>query len=404
MAAHETPPASRSSSAEALASAWSRLADAVRDLPAMLKRPDTPLSELDLAEAYRHFARLLTLALQNHVHHADVDFPSFGRLGPETKFGGENPDVLYQIAKIDGRHSYRVLGRRGSCHYLEFTVSAGFAGTEVAPRVISRMTSERLEIDASGCFELILSPAPSPGSWLQLEPDADTLMVRQVFNNWDEEDPASLEIVRIGGEGATRPTLRAETMVGGLEAAARYATSQASVWAEFAADYRKKQPANCFEVPPPPSGDLLGSQSFFSLGYFDLRESEALLIEIPAPEGGYLGLQLTNFWWFESLEYANRITSLSRHQTHLSRDGRIRYVVAQRDPGVPNWLDTEGHREGLMIFRWALVDSAPTPQTRVVGFDEIRSALPPDTPVVSAETRRREIERRQAHVARRYAV
>ncbi|MBW2269457.1 MAG: hypothetical protein JRH16_12850 [Deltaproteobacteria bacterium] len=384
--------------------AWALFADAVRDLPEILQRPDTPLSELDVAEAYRHFGRLVTLALQNYVHHADANFPSFRRLGPETKFGGENPDVLYQSATLDGNGSYRITGTRGSCLYLEFTVASGFAGMDKPPRVISRMLSDELEVDDSGRFELVLSAAPVEGNWLRLEPDADALMVRHIFNDWETEEAATLRIVRIGNEGALRPVLKTQDAALGLESAARFVTSQARVWIEYVDTCRKKQPPNTFEPPPPPSSGLLGSQSFFSLGYFDLKDEEALVIEIPASTEGYLGLQLTNFWWFESLEYANRITSLNGHQSHVSSDGSIRYVVAHRDPGVPNWLDTEGHREGIMIFRWALVDSAPTPQTRVVRFDEIRSALPSDTPEVSAATRREEIRRRGAHVSRRFAI
>lgn len=31
----------------------------------------------------------------------------------------------------------------------------------------------------------------------------------------------------------------------------------------------------------------------------------------------------------------------------------MRIVIAARDPGMPNWIDTRGHLEGPMIFRWS---------------------------------------------------
>jgi len=29
-------------------------------------------------------------------------------------------------------------------------------------------------------------------------------------------------------------------------------------------------------------------------------------------------------------------------------------VIAHEDPGVPNWLDTGGHREGTIFWRYLL--------------------------------------------------
>lgn len=48
-----------------------------------------------------------------------------------------------------------------------------------------------------------------------------------------------------------------------------------------------------------------------------------------------------------------------------------RLVVAHRDPGMPNWLETAGHTSGTMCFRWIKAKDHPQPQTRVVGFSEL---------------------------------
>ncbi|MGH9025778.1 MAG: hypothetical protein ACRDWD_06650, partial [Acidimicrobiia bacterium] len=55
---------------------------------------------------------------------------------------------------------------------------------------------------------------------------------------------------------------------------------------------------------------------------------------------------LYNEAWFESLDIANRVVNLNGHQMHVDDDGKWRVVVAHYDPGVPNWLDTEGRRSG----------------------------------------------------------
>ena len=38
--------------------------------------------------------------------------------------------------------------------------------------------------------------------------------------------------------------------------------------------------------------------------------------------------------------------------TIIPPDGSIRIIVAHQDPGLPNWLNTCGHGEGTMCWRW----------------------------------------------------
>jgi hypothetical protein len=56
-----------------------------------------------------------------------------------------------------------------------------------------------------------------------------------------------------------------------------------------------------------------------------------------------------------------------------------------------------------MIYRWNQADASPVPATRLVKLSELRAALPPGTPSVSAAERAAQIERRRAHVQRRFA-
>ncbi len=108
-----------------------------------------------------------------------------------------------------------------------------------------------------------------------------------------------------------------------------------------------------------------------------------------------------NHWW-ETIDYANRQSSLNGHQAVIDDDGVFRAVVSDKDPGVANWLDTAGHRQGPMIFRWLRAQSAPVPTTRVVSFDELATALPARTTRVDQTTRRALIARRRAAVRRRF--
>jgi len=126
------------------------------------------------------------------------------------------------------------------------------------------------------------------------------------------------------------------------------------------------------------------------------------VLDASPPDTRFWDVQLYTLGWFEPFDYTNRTTSLNHTQAVLSSDQRLRVVVAHADPGVPNWLDTEGRPEGMITHRWIDTRSQPTISARLVPFDEIAGVLPADTPRVTDSERREEIRRRQEHVAWRY--
>ena len=83
----------------------------------------------------------------------------------------------------------------------------------------------------------------------------------------------------------------------------------------------------------------------------------------------------------------------------------MRCVVAHRDPGIPNWLDTTTLPQGFMATRWSYSENPaefPTINAKKVAFAEIRINLPGDTRTITAEERLEQIRVRQEHVQRRY--
>jgi len=226
-------------------------------------------------------------------------------------------------------------------------------------------------------------------------------MVRQIFGDWKNERRAEFWIEREGSSRSGPPDLDEVEMASRLDELSHFLEVQSKLWVDYVMGVRNALPPNELPLPHPPRGGLLGSRSFFSLGYFEIGADEALIVEVDEHAAGYMGFQLTNFW-FESLDYANRITSLNGHQARRDPDGVTRLVVTARDPGVPNWVDTAGQPEGVMMFRFALTETAPALRTRLVRFDRVWDALPRETPRVDAAERRRQIRVRQEHVARRY--
>jgi hypothetical protein len=137
-------------------------------------------------------------------------------------------------------------------------------------------------------------------------------------------------------------------------------------------------------------------------GRWSLGDGEALLVELEEPRARYWSLQLYSTGWFESLDFANRQTSLNEQQLHIDADRRARIVISATDPGVQNWLDTEGRREGIVIFRSVGADERALLSCRVLAVADVVGRLPPATPLVTADQRRAAIASRRAGIARRF--
>ena len=129
---------------------------------------------------------------------------------------------------------------------------------------------------------------------------------------------------------------------------------------------------------------------------------EALLIECEPPQARYWSFQLYSIPWFESLDVANRLTSLNDVQVIVDVDGLVRVVVAATDPGLTNWLDTEGRADGLLSYRWVWSETTPVPRCQVVSLAELDSEVPAAAQRLDPTARRAQIAARRAALARRF--
>ena len=170
-------------------------------------------------------------------------------------------------------------------------------------------------------------------------------------------------------------------------------------WNQYMIDARDKQDDNTFgDKIDVPRGLQL---SQFGFCFYDLAPDEALHVHADVPDARYWSLQLYRMRWFSPYDIS-RVTSLNHAQMHVSGDGRFHVVVAHRDPGTANWLDTEGRSLGLVNFRYFWGTKLPTLEAEVVPLDEVRRVLPADAPLVDAAARRNEIQARRDHLAWRF--
>jgi hypothetical protein len=453
-----------------LRSAWddmleelARARDAI-DQPGLMPAPP---SDRNLAEGYRYLMGFVHSAVER-AFFEDPKLPYVrNALSIVNKATIDNPDAVYFMATVDGREAYVLRGRvhdhrhwRGAPparsgpkapQYLIFELSdgciAGDSGSlaELRPGVKAQtgtLDSSALQVAEDGSFEVLLAPARPPGHTGNFisthrrvshpHPDdpsgprdryASHLSGRQIFYDWEREEPVHLSLTQLGAEGEHPPAYTPELAAAHLRRCGALVRGQMHFWNEFytvlletygkrdGSDGERFMPRNAFNAPNAASGATGGGMStnIYAGGVYELGPDEALVVESRVEEEPqYIGFQLSNLWG-ESLDYANHQSCLNGFQAERDDDGALRYVVAHRDPGVPNWLDTTGHPEGFMAPRWAYSEKPPPErwpriQARKVAFREIRAQLPGSTRTVSPEERRERIRVRQQHVKRRYRV
>lgn len=101
---------------------------------------------------------------------------------------------------------------------------------------------------------------------------------------------------------------------------------------------------------------------------------------------------------YETIDWYNNHSSLNGAQAPADPDGKLRIIVAARDPGIKNWLDTAGHPRGIIQGRWTGCDSQPIPTIHKMKRAELDAFLPDGLARVTAE------EREQITRARRRAL
>ena len=350
---------------------WREFCAALARAGEVVLREDAPRDAFDRAEGFRYLSRLTRVALESYIEFADPLAPVFRRPAHETvKIGADNPDNYYQSAAISGAYDYRIRGTRGTVHYLGFGTYAGNYGSSARSGQTGYLEGRDLAIGPDGGFEIVVSCRPQPGNWLRMEPDTASLIVRQTFRDRAAESIAQLHIERLGSAGPP-PPITPQFIDRGLAAAAAYVGGTAALFADWAAGFAQRGINQLHPLDPAVAGAAHGDPNIFYFhGYWELGPDEALAIEVTPPACQYWNFQLNNHW-MESLDYRYHTIAVNHHGARYHADGSVRLVVAHRDPGVPNWIDTAGHRRGTMCWRWIRAAAHPRPETRVVPCAEL---------------------------------
>jgi hypothetical protein len=364
-------------------------------------------SERDLAEGHDYLAGSVQASLRLAWAY-QRDFPYFVQsTGPYSKMGLDNPDTLYFHAYLRDDAEYVVTGTRGTTADLSFQVLRGDYTPVEVPDSLSAFDDRAIEIDGDGRFEFRLGPGKAGPGYFTLGPGSAMLLVREVYSDWTAERRGTIRIYRPDQAGHAPPPV-ADTAT----AAKRYAVagklllSRLRTFLAFPEWFYLNEPANTMTPPRATPGGL--ATQFSSAGHFDLGDDEAMIVTVPAAAketAPYQGIQLGSMWYI-SLDYVNHQTSLTADQAAIDPDGRMRFVISERSPGVANWLERTGHDRGYVQIRWQRLtrDLRPDdgPQVEIIGIDELPDRLPfYDQARVSELQWRTRIAARQAAFAER---
>ena len=346
-----------------LDSAWDNYIQAqehIRDY--LISRPFYENDEQSSAEAHRLILYSLPAAIELALH--NPEFPRFTRIADDdAKSGMENPDNEYRMAIVDGAMSYRISGQipSGRRLYLQSVIGQPGVGDSGPGTFAGSLAPSDIKIDSDGRFEVFagLDPPPGGGTWLQMDRDVETILVRLTDPDWQGTNGGDwLHIERLCESDCPSfpDTLSSPSAARLLNATAQSMHDRTVSWVSIAERVWANIPENGFGPPRPTPNGLAGQYSAW--GTFNLASDEALIFSVPASSADYQGLQLASRW-FISLDYRNRQSSLTREQARIGPEDHIKFVIAHNDPGVHNWLDPEGHVQGLIMLRWQGISSPP---------------------------------------------
>jgi hypothetical protein len=355
-------------------------ADAVAEAEKIIASAPHVRTEADLAEGYDYLAGNIRASLQLAWAY-QRDFPYFvSSTGPYTKMGLDNPDTLYFHSYLRDDAEYVVTGRRGTTTDLSFQVLDGDYSPVEVPGSLSAFDDRAIEIAGDGTFELRFGLGEAGRNRFPLGPGSAMLLVREVYSDWDAERRGTISIHRADRAGRAPPAADTAAIAKRYRVAGKILLSRLRTFLAFPEWFYLKLPVNTMTPPRPTPGGL--ASQFSSAGHYDLGDDQAMIVTVPAAGRGvapYQGIQLGSMWYI-SLDYVHHQTSLTAHQARTDPDGRLRFVISERDPGVANWLECTGHRRGYVQIRWQRLsrDLGPAdgPQAEVVPFADLPGVLP----------------------------
>jgi hypothetical protein len=355
------------------AQALAELQQALDTLETSFASPEWKLrTAQDFAEARRMLLHTLLHGLEAWLE-ADPARPFFVPfINQHKKLLGDNPDARYFSAVIDDQHSYRIRGNLAGATYTSFTLelSASSDGSGIG----STLNDTQFTADENGDYEIIISAQKVDGNWMPMSKGASSITTRHYYErkqsiNNDRMHHIPLDIRNIE-RVPPRPSPNDTDIAAGIRRVTTFVKGNViTLNSENSPAWVSRTPN---QFSPPKKDDshnditYAARDNVYSMAPFVLGPNQALLIRGQFPRCRFSNVVLFNRF-LQTLNYEERTISLNRAQTVQDTDGKFEMIVAHKDPGRPNWLDTEGRPYGLMFWRFQLPEGdIPPLETEVI--------------------------------------
>jgi len=342
--------------------------------------PGPGMSDDDLAEGYRNLTHMLQSALYSHQEF-DPERPVFNRIvSPTRSFTGDNSDAVYFETPVASGREYIVRGNLAGAVYTSFTMEAGAAGGAYATQTSGVLNDTQMDVDPDGNYEIRLGGPAADRNWLGIPDEGGRITTRHYFEfPWSASASQTLHVpisIEVQDPPPPPPRWGDERVAEAIQHVINH-VEQKTIGAP------KPQPGvspapfvsitpNEFPQPVVPGNMAFAAfDAAYSMAPYLIGPDEALVITGRWPECVFGNICLWNRWG-QMYDYVNRQVSRNRANTTLEADGSFKMILAHEDPGLPNWLDTEGRPMGTMFWRFFLPEGEiETPVATVVKFADL---------------------------------
>jgi hypothetical protein len=341
-----------------------------------------------------------------------VDMPAHRWYGTDTQDGRfiyDNPDTVYRTVPVNSGSTYVITGKYTSGVPADGNFGVYADISDAKP--IGNLSAQSLTVNPDGMFTITADgnpTAPGQTNHIYLPPDAQQIFVRYTMADWSTQSAPSLTVTRTGGPAATPPptfddmVAQTVSIIGNFGTAA-HNTALDIVTVNLATGQLKAP--NTLTQPFNFPGTLVTQKQ--SLGYFQLTDNQAMVVTINPGNAGYFTVPVTNDWEL-SPDPVNNQTSLNNSQAVANPDGTYTVVISPTDPGVANWVSTDGLNQGTLYVRFQDLNANSTAapsivSQQVVTFDQLGTVLPAGTQYVTDAQRQAQLTARQHGYNSRFA-
>jgi hypothetical protein len=384
----------------ALHDAWHAFCERLKEAGDKAFKDANPAAPIMRADTFRFLTQNLGQAFPLALETRDPAFPQIHYFThPTMKLGGDVADFTYRQAWISGDYAYKITGRRGTARWFNLTVQGPkperIPGTDFPPLhepfgdiPECNIFGHQIQADAEGRFELFIGGPERAENWLPTTPGSRKLFIREAFDAWFET-PTTLTIERIGMAAPPAPPT-AERMIEAFAWAGDFLGGAMRDWPEHSwiTSGGVCDPGQRNRFPEDKSANDAADAKRGRMAahmVWRLAPDEALIVEMDAHDG---------FWIFGmgnvfggSMDFLHRPVSYTPARTKVDADNVVRLVLAHDDPGVHNWLDTQGFSDGNLTYRNLMSQNPASFRTRLVKRAEVLDALPGETALVTPEQR-----------------